>query len=104
MAVSGQPVPRPASPFPPFSPACSRFAWRGQGEQGLSQSAEKTPHCVPSLCVSYLDFSTPEAVPFAEEMSYRFVFAEEIRELEAGLQSIGAGVRPPGSNPDSSSD
>lgn len=49
-------------------------------------------------------FSTPEAVPFAEEMFSHFIFAEEIWKLEASLQSIGAGVGPPGSNPDRSSD
>lgn len=48
-------------------------------------------------------FSTPEAVPFAEETFYRFIFAEEIWKLEASLQSIGAGVGPPGLNPDRSS-
>lgn len=98
MAVSRQPMPLPTAPFPHFSPAHFRFSGGGGG---LFQSAEKTPH-YPPLCVT-VTLSTPEAVPFAEEMFY-FIFAEEIWKLEASLQRIGAGVRPPGLNSDRSSD
>lgn len=103
MAVGGRPCPSPCGPFHPSLPLTFGLWWGGAG-RGLFQSVQSTedsPLYSP-LCVM-VTFSTPEAVPFAEETFYRFIFAEEIWELEASLQSIGAGVGPPGLNPDRSS-
>lgn len=100
MAVGRQPMPLPTYPFSTLL-SRSLLGWECGGSRFSLQ--RRPPHCIPSLCVT-VTFSTPEAVPFAEEMFSHFIFAEEIWKLEASLQSIGAGVGPPGSNPDRSSD
>lgn len=81
---------------------CGGGGGRGEGSVSVCSVCREDSPLYSPLCVM-VTFSTPEAVPFAEETFYRFIFAEEIWELEASLQSIGAGVGPPGLNPDRSS-
>lgn len=105
MAVGGRPCPSPCGPFHPSLPLTFGLWWgagRGEGSVSVCSVCREDSPLYSPLCVM-VTFSTPEAVPFAEETFYRFIFAEEIWELEASLQSIGAGVGPPGLNPDRSS-